>query len=108
MSKLEWGIDDAAPEGVPTFGARAIHGRQDVELVHDRKSTLNLEGLTKAEIQRFSEWITQTLSGISVFTLDSGKAEPHTIEDDDYCLVYDTKGSCGYVYIAAWVKGGAA
>lgn len=51
-----------------------------------------------------AQWISHKIKNINAYELDPTKQELHEIESDRYKILYDTRGSHGYLYFSAWEK----
>lgn len=105
-SNLAWGLKDAAPAGVPTLGARAILENGRVDFLADRCDRRH-DG-TDAGIERFNELAYWTVDQAQFLSckLDPRRGELFTVYSPErgfHCAL-DTKGSCGYVYLTAWIE----
>jgi len=112
MSKLEltWGLANSVPEGVAAaWGARTILHNGTVDIVFDRTSFEGTkEGKKKLSMAlgdadaRMRDKVRELCES---WDMSSSKQGEHILyEDDDIKIVGDTRASCGYLYMAAWLK----
>lgn len=118
--KLTFGLSAAVPEDVTTaWGARLIapddllHDRQDlVAASDDAKAALVawLNGKVRGQgaISKALDYARENYSKYgtkyAVTDISGREEEQHTLyEDDRGIIVGNTNGSCGYLYVAAWL-----
>lgn len=105
-----WGL--GLPEDVSDdrlwWSARAIlHSRNGlIELLPDRMGFNRYEKKDEDRRRRLdlADWISDTIKRIDAYSLDPTKQQLHEVETDKYKMIYDTRGSHGYLYISAWEK----
>jgi len=114
---ITWGLKNSWPEGTTAvWGARAIQAEREylpyMDFLYDRQSTdgekepvgkllslLNGGALAQAQ-EVYSDLV-------AIGEIDRAEANQVTLyEDDEVKFVANTRGSYGYVYVAAWLKGG--
>ena len=104
-NKLGFGCNRALPESVKTaWGCRAIyHEGRPLDFVWNRQDNFGpdfdaiKEKLNGGALEALSKHVEgQWMSGAS--------NELHTLEHEGLTLAYSPQGSCGYLYIAAWLS----
>jgi len=109
---MEFGLRHHIPEdAVCGWGARAIQNGFEIDLLWDRQDCFaideNAEKLLKAVInERFDSILRETYrKKYNEGLLNGHEDKLETLyEDRGIVIVANTNGSCGYVYLAAWVK----
>jgi hypothetical protein len=110
---LEWGLKFEIPENATAgYGARAIQFSDQLDFVPDR-----MQGFAKDD-KSWDVWtkvagrkcVDQTIRETYARLYNEGKLQPDQegveilFEDEAIKVVADTRMSCGYVYIAGWLK----
>jgi len=109
---MEFGLKHQIPnDAVCGWGARAIQNGFEIDLLWDRQDCFAIgkdaEKLLKAVInERFNSILRETYRKKYAEGLLNGHEDKlETLyEDGGLVIVANTNGSCGYVYLAAWVK----
>jgi len=101
----------APTEAPAAWGARAIEDREGFSLLHDRQSLAGDKGILKTLTTKLNAGIIRDAinkwKGIqdeTCWTRYTGQGEHVLYEDDEIVMKGNTNGSCGYVYIVAYLK----
>lgn len=106
---LRFGANALIPADVSAvWGARLIVSQDGmVDLVHDRQSFAGDEKVGDVLCDKLnrSSWRSNLAEMLRNYAVRTDQAEDVTVYEDDSILVRgNTNGSCGYFYVAAWLK----
>jgi len=107
MNDLEWGLQlDNADNVLAAYGARTIFKSGQMDFPHDRQSFLGEETLQTL----LRKWInSKALPALRKHIQEKNwvpsTEETFTFEDWPYALKASPRGSHGYIYIGAYMKG---
>ena len=113
MNNLAWGYKGVVPENsLAAWGARAIFRREGgFDLVGDRQDLVFENEQAKAVLIRalngglLKACNKKVRDLINEGTMRSNEAHHILLhEDAEIAVAANTNGSCGYIYLAAWLK----
>ena len=106
---MKWGYK--VPEGVETaWGARAIFGRDYMDLLPDRQDAIGTEENRKRLADLLNGGVLQEMQKNYAGFVESRaivKYDPDEVVlyEDDMCMAWgNSNGSHGYFYVTAWLK----
>lgn len=101
----------APTEAPAAWGARAIEDRKGFSLLHDRQQGAGDKEVLRAlgkklngGILRKAQKAWEKIQDETCWTRHTTEGEHVLYEDDEIVMKGNTNGSCGYVYIVAYLK----
>ena len=98
----------APTEAPAAWGARAIEDREGFSLLHDRQSLAGEKGILKTKLNggiirdAINKW--KEIQDETCWTRYTAAGEHVLYEDSAIVMKANSNGSCGYVYIVAYLK----
>jgi hypothetical protein len=101
-----WGFlpPSDTPEDALWWSARAIFTKQGgrIDVVSDRQTFNRYADNEDVRRGEMAKWIMDMIDSINTNGLYPQHARIVTLEGEKYSLLYDTRGSHGYLYFVAW------